>query len=420
MAKVLLVGRGAREHALAHALSAHEVLVAPGNTGTSDVARNVAVDAEDVAGLVALARAERVDLAVIGPEAPLVLGVTDALEAAGVRVFGPNRAAARLEGSKAFMKEVAREAGAPTADFVVARSMADVERALAERGPLVVKADGLCAGKGVVVAGDVAEARDAAARMLGGAFGEAGRTLVLEERLPGEEASLHVLTDGVRVVALPVAQDHKRLEDGDRGPNTGGMGAYAPAPVCTDAVRERALEHIVRPVLARLAERGAPFRGVLFVGLMIDAGEPRLLEFNVRFGDPEATCLLPLLADDAYPWLDGVARGALDPRDVRVRGEACLSVVLAASGYPAAPRRGDVVEGLDAAARVPGVTVFHAGTERGDDGRVVTAGGRVLVLSARAETLADARARAYEAEGFVQFADKVRRSDIGARALSRG
>ncbi|HEY8073372.1 MAG TPA: phosphoribosylamine--glycine ligase [Labilithrix sp.] len=416
MARILVVGGGAREHALATALATHEVLVAPGNAGTAARFRNVDVAAHDVEGLVALAEREHVDLVVVGPEQPLTLGLVDALDARGIRAFGPSRAAARLEGSKAFMKEICKKSGVPTADFAV---FDDVEAARAfvrARGPLVVKADGLCAGKGVVVPETVDEALDAIDRMMvKRELGDAGATVVIEERLPGEEASFHVVCDGTRAVPLVAAQDHKRVYDGDRGPNTGGMGAYAPAPIVTAAMADEVMRTIVAPTLRGMSAEGAPFRGVLFVGLMIDAGKPRVLEFNVRFGDPEATVLVPMLDGDWFALLDGAARGALDPSAFRTHAGAAMSVVMAAEGYPGKPASGDAIDGLDRP--VPdGAWIFHAGTKRAGDA-VVTSGGRVLTVGARGATLAAARDAAYDLVTRIHWRGEHHRSDIGHRAL---
>ncbi len=416
-ARILIVGGGAREHALATALASHELLVAPGNAGTEAIARNVDVAASDVDGLVDLAVRERVDLVVVGPELPLTLGLVDALAARGVRAFGPSRAAARLEGSKAFMKEICRKSGVPTAAFAI---FDDAERAKAHARahgrPLVVKADGLCAGKGVVVASSVDETIDAIDRMMvAREFGDAGAVVVLEELLPGEEASFHVVCDGERAVPLVAAQDHKRVFDGDRGPNTGGMGAYAPAPIVTPEMTGEVMRTIVAPTLRGMASEGAPFRGVLFVGLMIEAGRPRVLEFNVRFGDPEATVLVPMLDGDWHALLDGAARGALEPSAFGTKPGAALAVVMAAEHYPAKPTAGDRIEGLDAPPPA-GAFVFHAGTKR-EGGAIVTAGGRVLTVGAAAASFEDARAKAYEAVGRIRWRGEHHRTDIGHRAM---
>ncbi len=421
MARVLIVGSGSREHALASALATHELLIAPGNAGTAALGRNVPVAATDVAGLVALAERERVDLVVVGPEAPLVAGLVDALEAKGIRAFGPSKAAARLEGSKAFMKELLGRHAIPTAAFAV---FEDAEAAKAHvrkaNRPLVVKADGLAAGKGVVVASSVEEACAAIDTMLvGRAFGEAGARVVVEEILPGEEASFHVVCDGTRAFPLVAAQDHKRVFDGDKGPNTGGMGAYAPAPVVTPAVHARVMSTIVEPTLRAMAEEGMPFRGVLFVGLMIEGDLPRVLEFNVRFGDPETTVLVPMLEGDWFALLDGAARGDLSAAAAssRTREGAALAVVMAAEGYPGTPRTGDAIEGLDA--KLPeGAFVFHAGTKQAD-GKVVTSGGRILTVGARGASFEDARAKSYAAVSTIRFRGEHHRTDIGHRALAR-
>jgi phosphoribosylamine--glycine ligase len=419
--RVVIVGSGAREHALAAAIAVggHEVVVAPGNAGTARVARNAAVRADDVPGLVELALAERADLVVIGPELPLTLGLTDALVARGVNVFGPTKAAAQLEGSKAFMKRFCERHAIPTASFAVFDDPAAAERHVrASPTPLVVKADGLASGKGVVVSESAEEACAAIDRMMRqGEFGDAGRRVVLEERLAGEEASFHVVCDGTRAVPLAPAQDHKRVGDGDRGPNTGGMGAYAPAPVVTPEVEARVMREIVEPTLAGMAAEGAPLRGVLFVGLMIDRGVPRVLEYNVRFGDPETTVLVPTFGGDWFELLDAAARGELPrtspPRPLR----AALAVVMAAAGYPAKPRGGDRIDGLDEPLP-PGAFVFHAGTTQGsEEGSVVTSGGRVLTVGASAPTLEDAARIAYAAVARIRWDGEHHRKDIGNRAL---
>ncbi len=422
---VVVVGGGAREHAFARALAADGavVVVTPGNAGTDGALprHGARVAAGDVRGLVALARGEGASLVVVGPELPLSLGLVDALEAAGVRTFGPSRAAARLESSKAFMKRFLARHGVPTAAFEVFDDPS-AARAYVQRAgrPLVVKADGLAAGKGVVVASTTGEALDAVERMMvQGAFGEAGRTVVIEEVLPGEEVSFHVVSDGERFVELPAAQDHKRVFDGDRGPNTGGMGAYAPAPVVGEELRQAILARVIEPTLAGLAREGTPFRGALFAGIMVVDGEPVVLEFNVRFGDPEATALVPLYDGSWLDLLRGAAEGRLPvstPRPSSGASRAALSVVLAAEGYPEAPVTGDVIAGLDLPP-VADTLVFHAGTARRADGAVVTAGGRVVTVTGVGGTLADAAARAYAGARRIAFRGAHFRTDIGARAL---
>jgi phosphoribosylamine--glycine ligase len=424
----MVVGSGAREHALASALAAegHDVVTAPGNAGTEAVGRNVRVRADDIDGLVELATHERADLVVVGPEVPLVLGLVDALEVRGVCAFGPRRAAATLEGSKAFMKRFCERHGIPTAPFAVFDTADAAERHLREhmrerpaRPPLVVKADGLAAGKGVVVADTVDEACDAVERIMRKReFGDAGRLAVLEERLPGEEASFHVVCDGTRAVALASAQDHKRVGDGDRGPNTGGMGAYAPAGIVTPEVHARVMQEIVEPTLAGMAAEGAPFRGVMFVGLMIECGIPRVLEYNVRFGDPEATVLVPMFSGCWFDLLDAAARGDVSRVQAGTASGAAMSVVMAAAGYPGTPRTGDRIEGLDAPL-LPGAFVRHAGTSRAPDGAVVTHGGRVLAVGAHASTLEQAARIAYDVVDGIHWEGEHHRRDIGRHALAR-
>ena len=421
-ARIVIVGGGAREHSLgiAVARAGHDVVTAPGNAGTTAAGRNALVRADDIPGLVDLAAAERADLVVVGPELPLTLGLTDALQARGVRVFGPSRAAARLEGSKLFMKQFCKRHAIPTADFAVFDDADAAEGYLRDSArPLVVKADGLAAGKGVVVADTVEQACTAVdAFVRKRSLGDAGSTVVLEERLAGEEASFHVICDGTRAVPLAPAQDHKRVGDGDTGPNTGGMGAYAPAPVVTAEVHRRVMQEIVEPTLRGMASEGAPFRGVLFVGLMIERGVPRVLEYNVRFGDPEATVLVPTYDGDWFELLYAAACGDLGGvRPGPARG-AALSVVMAAEGYPSASRTGDRIEGLETP-RPEGVYVRHAGTERREDGSIVTRGGRVLTVGAAAPSLEEAARLAYEAVAGIHWEGEHHRRDIGRRALDR-
>ncbi len=424
--KVMVIGGGGREHAMAWKLAqsprVSEVMVAPGNAGTAREPRmrNVAADVGDVPGLLAIARAEAVDLTVVGPEVPLVAGVVDAFRAAGRRIFGPTAAAARLEGSKAFAKDFLRRHRIPTAAYAV---FTDLTLALAyvrERGaPIVVKADGLAAGKGVVVAMTLAEAEAALADMLGSAErGAAGARVVVEEFMAGEEASYIVMSDGSHYLPMATSQDHKRRDDGDRGPNTGGMGAYSPAPVVTPEVDRRVQREIIEPTLAGMAADGHPFTGFLYAGLMIDAlGAPRVVEFNVRFGDPETQPVMLRLRSDLVDLVEaaldgriGDARAAWDPRPA-------LGVVLAAGGYPGKVRSGDPIEGLDAPLPAD-AWLFHAGT-RLDDGRVVSAGGRVLAACAIGDSIAAARERAYAALAPIRLAGSFFRRDIGHRALAR-
>jgi len=424
LSKILVIGSGGREHALATRLlacaSVCEVVVSPGNAGTSHsllpgkVLRSVSGDPLSVAA------AERPELIVIGPEVPLCDGLVDRLSEAGHVVFGPTRLAAQLEGSKAFMKRFAARHGIPTGRFHVVTNFEEAERAVRDfqQAP-VVKADGLAAGKGVVVADTHAEALDAARAMLSGtAFGTAGRTVVIEERVPGAEASVHAICDGERFVVLPAAQDHKRIFDGDRGPNTGGMGTYAPAPLVTPALQERIRQEIFERALRGMVIDGHPFRGVLFAGLMIsEAGDISLLEFNVRFGDPETQVLMAVLDGDFAEALAAAARGELRPELLEVSQDHALCIVLAAAGYPESPRTGDVITGLEHANAIPGVQVFHAGTSL-RDGQVVTSGGRVLSVTARGATLREAHARAYQAADSIAFEGRQFRRDIGARALA--
>jgi phosphoribosylamine--glycine ligase len=432
MARILIVGGGAREHALGVGLLGrpggrgdgkppHDLLFAPGNAGTAALGRNLPGSTSDVGALVELAAREKADLVVVGPVLPLTLGLVDALTTRGIRTFGPSKAAARLEGSKAFMKSICKRAGVPTADFIVFDEAEEAKAWVRTEGrPFVVKADGLCAGKGVVVAGTVEETCGALDRMLNlRELGDAGSVVVLEELLPGEEASFHVICDGTRAIPLVAAQDHKRVFDGDRGPNTGGMGAYAPAPVVTPEVQKKVMERIVAPTLRAMREEGAPFRGVLFVGLMIHKGEPRVLEFNVRFGDPETTVLVPLFDGDWFALLDGAAAGDLSKATVGTRAGAAIAIVMAAERYPGVPVTGDPIEGIDGAEPTPPSTyVYHAGTKR-DRGTLVTAGGRVVTVGAYAGSLSEARDVAYRAVEGIRWRGEHHRRDIGHRALSR-
>jgi phosphoribosylamine--glycine ligase len=414
---ILLLGSGGREDALAWRLrqspSCGKLLAAPGNPGIGRWADCVAIDPCDSIAVVELARTHLVDLVVVGPEAPLVAGVADALREAGIAVFGPSAAAARLEGSKGFTKDLCRANGIPTADYVRVERAEDARGVLDHFGlPVVIKADGLAAGKGVTVATTRAEAEaaiDAAA----------GDPLVVEEFLEGEEASLFALVDGETAVPLASAQDHKRVGEGDTGPNTGGMGAYAPAPVLTPELEARAMEEIVRPTARAMAAAGTPFSGVLYAGLMLTADGPKLIEYNVRFGDPECEAIMPLIEGDFAELLHAVACGRLGEVEApRLSGKHSMTVIVAARGYPGKPASGGLVGKIEAAEQVEGVTVFHAGTALGEQG-LVAKGGRVLAVTAVAETFANARARAYRAVDQIDFADGFHRRDIGWRELAR-
>ena len=413
--RVLVIGSGGREHALVWALSASPLLeklfVAPGNPGTGALATNVNIGALHIERLVQFARDEAIDLVVPGPEGPLVAGIVDAMAAAGVRCMGPSRAAAQLEGSKAFTKTLCDDAGIPTALW---ERFDDADAAIAfvrRRGaPIVVKADGLAGGKGVVVAATEAEAEAAIVSMMrDGALDGAGATVVIEECLVGVERSLFALCDGTDAVFLGAAQDHKRVGDGDVGPNTGGMGAFSPVEGFDGAA---AMDVFVRPALAEMVRRGTPFRGILFAGLMLTEGGPRLIEYNVRFGDPECQVLLARLRSDLLPGLVAACDGELGGFDLRWREDACVAVVMAAEGYPGEAVRGTVIDGLEAAAAVPGALVFQAGT-RVEDGRLLADGGRVLTICGVGVDLAAARAAAYAAVDRVRWVGGFCRRDIG-------
>jgi phosphoribosylamine--glycine ligase len=423
--KVLIVGGGGREHALAWKCAAAarvaEVLVAPGNAGTAGEpkVRNAAVATEDTAGLVQLALRERIDLTIVGPEGPLVAGVVDAFAAAGLRCFGPRRACAQLEGSKAFSKEFMRRHGIPTARAAsFTRASFDPAWVRRQRTPLVVKASGLAAGKGVVIAASIEEALAAAQAMFAGQFGDAGREVVIEEFLVGEEASFIVIADGTYALPLATSQDHKRRDDGDRGPNTGGMGAYCPAPVVTPALHRRIMEEVITPTLRALADEGIPYTGFLYAGLMIAPdGTPNVLEFNCRFGDPETQPILMRLRSDLTLLCEAALAGRLDTVRADWDPRAALGVVMAAAGYPERVRRGDVIEGLDRAARLPG-KIFHAGT-RLESGKVLTNGGRVLCAVGLGESVVQAQRAAYALADAVHWPGVQYRRDIGYRAVAR-
>jgi phosphoribosylamine--glycine ligase len=423
--RVLIIGSGGREHALAWkvAQSARvmQVFVAPGNAGTALEPRvtNVDIAAEDIAGLVAFARSERIELTIVGPEAPLVAGVVDAFEAAGCRCFGPRKAAARLEGSKAFTKEFLRRHRIPTAGYATfTKDTLDVQWVRSQRAPLVVKADGLAAGKGVVICPTVEDAVRSIVQMFSGQFGAAGDTVVVEEFLEGEEASFIAVVGGGRILPLATSQDHKRRDDGDRGPNTGGMGAYSPAPVVTPEIHRRIMREVMEPTVAGLAADGMPYTGFLYAGLMIaEDGTPSVLEFNCRFGDPETQPIMMRLTSDLTAICDAAIDGALGQVEASWDPRASLGVVLAAAGYPDSVRKGDAIRGLDAAARLPG-KVFHAATQLAGE-RVLTNGGRVLCAVGLGNSVGDAQRAAYALCEQIRWEGMQYRRDIGYRAIAR-
>lgn len=420
---VLLLGSGGREHALAWSLAKSPLLdrltIAPGNPGMAEIAECVpiALDAHDA--IIALARDRAIDLVVVGPEAPLVAGLVDDLAAAGIKAVGPGRQAARLEGSKGFTKDLLREAGVATGAY---GCFSDRRAALAYLASVdhrvVVKADGLAAGKGVVIPATAAEAAAAVEACFDGAFGAAGAEVVIEDYLEGEEVSFFALVDGTTAVPFASAQDHKRVGDGDTGPNTGGMGAYSPAPAMTPAMVERTMTEIIGPTVREMARRGTPYHGVLFAGLMITAAGPRLIEYNCRFGDPETQAILLRLASDLLPALLATVDGGIETVSIDWHDDAALAVVMAAEGYPASPRTGSEIRRLSEARQLPGVQIFHAGTRR-DGERLLAAGGRVLNIAARGASVAAARDRAYAAVDRIDWPGGFYRRDIGWRALAR-
>ena len=421
--KILLIGSGGREHALAWAISASplcdKLFIAPGNPGTAQCGENVVMDVADHAAVVAFCRLQGVDLVVVGPEGPLVAGIADDLQHAGIKVFGPSKAAAQLEGSKGFTKELCAEFAIPTAGFGRFSDAAAAKAYVASQGaPIVIKADGLAAGKGVVMAETLNEANEAIEMMFSGGLGSAGAEVVIEEWMIGEEASFFALCDGTHALALASAQDHKRVGDGDTGPNTGGMGAYSPAPVMTPAMEERVMAEIVRPTLAGMAKRGTPFQGVLFAGLMITAQGPKLIEYNVRFGDPECEVLMPRLKSDILPALIAACDGVLGDFDLRWSDQAALTVVLAARGYPAKPETGSVIRGVEKAECLDDVLVFHAGTKL-KNGDLVANGGRVLNVVGLGKSVGEAQARAYRAVDAIDWPEGFCRRDIGWQAVKR-
>ena len=418
---ILILGSGGREHALAWAVKQNpkcdRLIVAPGNAGIAQMAEVASFDILDGAAVVTFCEENAIDFVIVGPEAPLAAGVADATRAAGLLTFGPSAAAARLEASKSFTKEICDACGAPTAAYARFTAAAPAKAHVSGMGaPIVVKADGLAAGKGVIVAMTVPEAHAAIDDMSGGEFGAAGAEVVIEEFMTGEEASFFVLTDGVNALPIGTAQDHKRVGDGDTGPNTGGMGAYSPAPVLTEAIAARAMQEIVLPTLREMARRGTPYQGVLYAGLMIKDGQGRLVEYNARFGDPETQVLMMRLGAQALDLLLACAEGRLDSARVNWAEDHAITVVMAAKGYPGAYQKGSIIKGLDRLPEDSRHMVFHAGTAQ-KDGAIVANGGRVLNITARGATLSEARNRAYAMIDHLRWPEGFCRSDIGWRAL---
>lgn len=417
---VLLIGSGAREHALAWKMAASALLgklyCTPGNPGTAEIAENISLDVAAHPAIIAFCRHKHIDLVVIGPEMPLVSGLADSLRKAGIRVVGPDAAAARLEGSKGFTKDLCARFGIPTAAYARFHQAQDAKAYIRAQGaPIVVKADGLAAGKGVFVAMTVAQALAAVDACFDGAFGQAGAEIVVEEFLEGEEASFFCLCDGHTAIPLGTAQDHKRVGDGDTGPNTGGMGAYSPAGVMTSDMVARTMREVIEPTIKAMAEIGSPFKGVLFAGLIITGEGPKLIEYNVRFGDPECQVLMMRLKSDLLPLLAAAAEGNLAGCAPEWSQEAALTVVLAARGYPDAPEKGTVIEGVAEAAFLPDVVLFHAGTAL-KNGRLIASGGRVLNVAARGATVGQARQKTYAAIEKICWPGGFWRTDIGLRA----
>jgi phosphoribosylamine---glycine ligase len=420
---ILLLGSGGREHALAWKLAASTLVTklwcAPGNAGIAQEAECVALDVADHPAVIAFCKANKIDFVVVGPEAPLAAGIVDDLASAGIKAFGPSKAAARLEGSKGFTKDLCKANNIPTAAY---ERFSDADKAKAyiraQGAPIVVKADGLAAGKGVVVAMTIAGAEAAIDMMLDGGFGAAGAEAVVEEFLTGEEASFFVLCDGEHALALATAQDHKRAFDGDNGPNTGGMGAYSPAPVMTDAMCARAMDEIIYPTLRAMSAMGTPYKGVLFAGLMITEDGPKLIEYNVRFGDPETQVLMIRLMSDLLPALMASCDGQLKNFDLRWFDDPALTVVMAAKGYPGDYEKGTRIAGLDRAAKIEGVEIFHAGTVASGDW-ILANGGRVLNITASGKSVGEAQRRAYEAIGLINWPEGFCRRDIGWQAVAR-
>jgi phosphoribosylamine---glycine ligase len=420
---VLLIGSGGREHALAWALRASPLLTklycAPGNGGIAEIAECVPLAVSDHTSVIRFCKDNAIDLVIVGPEAPLVAGVVDDLATAGIKRFGPRQAAARLEGSKGFTKDLCRQSGIPTAAYGRFDNVGAAKAYLkGQPMPIVVKADGLAAGKGVLICATPREAEAAVEACFSGAFGKAGAEVVIEEFLEGEEASFFALVDGKNVLPLVAAQDHKRVGYGDTGPNTGGMGAYSPAAVMTEAMTRRTLDEIIKPTVAAMRARGTPYQGVLFAGLMITADGPKLIEYNVRFGDPETQVLMMRLKSDLLAALLATVDGVLGTFNLRWREEAALTVVMAANGYPGPPQLGSEIKGLAAAAKTEGVEIFHAGTRREGD-RFFANGGRVLSVTALGRDVAEAQARAYAAVAKIDWPGGFCRKDIGWRAIAR-
>jgi phosphoribosylamine--glycine ligase len=417
---ILLLGSGGREHALAWKLAASplagRIYCAPGNAGIAQEAEIADLDLADHQAVIAWCRANAIDFVVVGPEGPLCAGIVDDLEAAGIKTFGPSKAAARLEGSKGFTKDLCKANNIPTAAYERFTAAAPAKAYVRNQGaPIVIKADGLAAGKGVVVAMTVEEADAALDMIFGGTLGEAGAEVVVEEFLSGEEVSFFVLCDGDNAVPLATAQDHKRAFDGDKGPNTGGMGAYSPAPMMTPELSKRVMDEIVHPTLRAMKAMGAPYKGVLYAGLMLTAGGPKLIEYNVRFGDPECQVLMLRLMSDLIPALLASRDGVLKNFDLRWYADVALTVVMAAKGYPGNYAKGTVIQGLDEAAAVEGVEIFHAGT-KSEGGKILANGGRVLNVSALGKTVTEAQQRAYAAVDKIRWPEGFCRRDIGHRA----
>jgi phosphoribosylamine--glycine ligase len=420
---VLLIGSGGREHALAVKLAASPLLsklyCAPGNAGIAQVAECAPIGVMEFDRLIAFAREKKIEFAVIGPDNPLVGGIVDAFEAAGIKTFGPSKGAAVLEGSKGFVKDLCAENNIPTAAYGRFRDAKSAKAFAATLGlPVVIKADGLALGKGVIIPETRAEADKAIDFMFEGGFGEAGAEIVVEEFMEGEEASFFVLTDGENILPMVAAQDHKRAFDGDKGPNTGGMGAYSPAPVFTPEIERETIERIIKPTVAAMKKKGTPYKGVLFAGLMITKDGPKLIEYNCRFGDPETQVLMTRLKSDLLTALIAVRDGTLKSTTLRWSDEPALTVVMATRGYPGNYDKGSEIRGLDAANKIPGVQVFHAGTEK-RDGKIIATGGRVLNITATGKSVAEARDRAYQAVGLIDWPEGFSRSDIAWRALAR-